>query len=167
MKINIKIVALAAILLASCGGKKETKPTIEKPVETPKEVIQEKTSSDAYLTITSNDQMQYDTKELKVKEGQRVTLTLKHTGQMPKVAMGHNWVLLQKGTDIGAFTEKAGIASENDYIANEEQIIAHTKVIGGGESTTITFDAPAKGTYDFICSFPGHYGLMQGKFIVE
>ena len=41
------------------------------------------------------------------------------------------------------------------------------KLIGGGEETTVTFDAPAKGTYDFICSFPGHYALMKGKFIVE
>jgi azurin len=40
-------------------------------------------------------------------------------------------------------------------------------MIGGGEQTTITFDAPEKGVYDFICSFPGHVALMQGKFIVE
>ncbi|MEM6771051.1 MAG: plastocyanin/azurin family copper-binding protein, partial [Bacteroidota bacterium] len=27
--------------------------------------------------------------------------------------------------------------------------------------------APAAGEYDFICTFPGHYGVMKGKFIVE
>ena len=40
-------------------------------------------------------------------------------------------------------------------------------MIGGGQTTSITFTAPAAGTYDFICSFPGHSGLMKGKFIVE
>ena len=40
-------------------------------------------------------------------------------------------------------------------------------MIGGGQSDTIEFDAPEPGTYDFICSFPGHYSVMKGKFIVE
>jgi azurin len=40
-------------------------------------------------------------------------------------------------------------------------------MLGGGETTTIAFTAPAAGTYDYICSFPGHYGMMKGKLIVE
>jgi azurin len=40
-------------------------------------------------------------------------------------------------------------------------------LIGGGESTTIEFEAPEKGEYTFLCTFPGHFGLMNGKFIVE
>ena len=49
----------------------------------------------------------------------------------------------------------------------KEEIISFTKVIAGGESTTITFEAPPKGIYNFLCSVPGHFGLMKGKFIVE
>ena len=45
--------------------------------------------------------------------------------------------------------------------------LAYTKMLGGGESDTITFDAPEPGTYIFICSFPGHYQLMMGEFIVS
>jgi len=56
----------------------------------------------------------------------------------------------------------------NDYIPKDTQdVIVHTKIIGGGETTTIEFDAPAVGTYDFICSFPAHFAMMNGKFIVE
>jgi azurin len=40
-------------------------------------------------------------------------------------------------------------------------------MIGGGESDTITFDAPEAGTYVFLCTFPGHYQVMRGEFIVE
>lgn len=112
--------------------------------------------------------MRYDKLLLRVKVGQEVTLTLNHTGEQPKNLMGHNFVLLKKGTDVSRFASKAGVAIENDYIpADTEAVIAHTKMIGGGESTTITFDAPPKGSYDYLCSFPGHHGLMRGKFIVE
>ena len=112
--------------------------------------------------------MQFNKKEFRVKAGQTVRLTLTHVGEMPENVMGHNWVLLEKGTDINEFGQKAVSAAENDYIPeNTDQVIAHTELVGGGETTTVEFTAPAAGTYDFICSFPGHYAIMQGKFIVE
>lgn len=122
----------------------------------------------AKITIESNDQMKYNLSQIKVKAGQSVTITLKHVGKMPVEAMGHNLVILQKGTDVAAFANQAARAKSSGYIpAGTKSVIVATKVIGGGQSTTITFTAPAKGTYDFICSFPGHYGIMKGKFIVE
>ena len=120
------------------------------------------------IVIESNDQMKFDLSEIKVKEGDTVVLTLKHVGKLPKAAMGHNWVLLTPGTEMGAFAQAAIQARDNDYIpADGEGTIVYTELIGGGEETTITFEAPAKGEYTFICSFPGHYALMNGKFIVE
>lgn len=120
-------------------------------------------------TLNGTDAMQFDKKEFKVKAGQKVKLTLKHTGKYAKQAMGHNFVLLKSGVDIADFASKANLARDNEYIPKSEaaSIIAHTKLLGGGDSDTIEFTAPKKGTYPFICSFPGHYGLMQGKFIVE
>src|SRR5690606_10001148 len=120
------------------------------------------------LEISGNDQMQFSKKELRVKAGQKVRLTLTHVGEMPENVMGHNWVLLKKGTDISEFGQKAVSASGNEYIPeNTNEVIVHTELIGGGETTTIEFTAPAAGTYDYICSFPGHYAVMQGKLIVE
>jgi len=48
-------------------------------------------------------------------------------------------------------------------------IIAHTKLLGPGESDTITFKAPTKkGRYVFLCSFPGHYQIgMKGYMVVR
>lgn len=120
------------------------------------------------ITVESNDQMKYNLSQIIVKAGQSVTLTLKHVGKMSVEAMGHNLVILQKGTDVAAFANQAARAKSNGYIpVGTKSVIVATKVIGGGQSTSITFTAPAKGTYDFICSFPGHYGIMKGKFIVE
>lgn len=125
--------------------------------------------SEAVITISGGDDMRFDKNELKVKEGQTVKLILKHTGKAPIMAMGHNVVILAKGTDFDAFVKAAIDAKDNGYIPKtmENAVIAKTEMIGGGETTEITFTAPAKGTYDFLCSFPGHYIFMKGKFIVE
>ena len=130
------------------------------------------TAQDAVkLEITGNDQMQYDKKELTVTEGQKVTLTLKHIGKLPKAAMGHNIVILKTGTEIAPFAMKCAPAAATDYIPQDEEtkklMIAHTDMVGGGESSTITFTAPAAGEYPYICTFPGHFGLMTGKLIVK
>ncbi len=119
------------------------------------------------VTVNANDQMQFDVKEIKVKAGEEIKLTLNHTGKLAKAAMGHNIVVLVPGTDAAAFGQAAMQAKDNDYIpADSEQVIAHTKVIGGGESDSISFTLEA-GTYEFICSFPGHWAVMKGKIIVE
>ncbi len=168
------ILVFAAALAISCGNnKKEEDKSSDMKIGTP---VEEKapattTSDDAVaeVTITGNDQMKYDKDEIRVKAGQKVKLTLKHVGTMDKSVMGHNWVLLKPGTDMAEVGQAAVDAADSDYIpaAFKDKIIAHTKMLGGGESDTIEFEAPAPGTYTFMCTFPGHYALMHGKFIVE
>ncbi|EOR93640.1 Azurin [Arcticibacter svalbardensis MN12-7] len=111
--------------------------------------------------------MKYDLTEIKVKAGEEVTLTLKNAGTMAKEAMGHNFVLLAQGADVAAFATEAMANKASDYIpTGSKAILVHTKLLGPGESDTITFTVPA-GEYEFICSFPGHYGMMRGKVIAE
>ena len=77
-------------------------------------------------------------------------------------------MLVNALVEINAFAVKAAAARDNDYIPEETtEVIAHTKMIGGGETTVIEFIAPEAGTYNYICSFPGHYAMMKGKLIVE
>ena len=123
----------------------------------------------ATVTLTGNDAMQFNVKEIKIAAGRTVKLTLKHIGKAPLATMGHNFVLLKAGTDVAAFAAKATAAKATGHIPESEKgsVIAHTKLIGGGESTSIEFPAPAAGTYDYICSFPGHYAIMRGKLIVQ
>ena len=60
---------------------------------------------------------------------------------------------------------------DNDYMpADMSKVIAHTEIIGGGESTSVTFDVSELSkdvNYSFFCSFPGHWGVMKGQFIIE
>ena len=182
--LKLTVLMLSSALFINCGGKEEKKkgfsydtdvevkaestaPSTE--VETPV-VADAEAVNDGVVEIMlhSDDKMTFDLKEIKVKKGQKVKLTLMHIGKMPKNVMGHNFVLLNKGVEMSTFASKAASAAEHDYIPeNSEDVIAHTKLIGGGESDVIEFDAPEAGTYDFLCSFPGHYALMKGKFIVE
>lgn len=165
------IFAAIAFTLASCGGgsdKADSGNNNATQQETPKADTEAAKPEPITLNIEGNDQMQYNKNELHAKAGQEVTLVLKHTGTMDKQAMGHNWVLLKNGVDVDAFAMDAMKANDNDYIPKgSNQIIAHTDLIGGGEETSVTFTAPKKGEYNFICTFPGHHGTMHGKFIVD
>ena len=128
----------------------------------------EKSSDKVKIVIESNDQMRFNLSEITVQQGQIVVLTLKHVGKLPKAAMGHNWVLLEPDTDLASFAMSAMKAKDNEYVpADAPEVVVNTILLGGGEETTIEFEAPAPGTYSFICSFPGHYALMQGTFTVE
>jgi len=113
------------------------------------------------LEISGNDQLKFDKEELRVgADCEKVTLTLTHTGKLKVEQMGHNWVVATD-TDWQALAQagmQAGLA--NDYLPpNDERAMVHTKMIGGGETTSVTFDVDQfekGGDYTFFCSFPGH-----------
>ena len=104
--------------------------------------------------------MRFDLDEIKVQAFSTIEITLVHTGKRTKEEMGHNFVLLNKEVEIRPFAMSVLGKKENGYVPeSKEDIIVFSEVI--------TFEAPAKGIYNFLCSVPGHFGLMQGKFIVE
>lgn len=154
---------------ATPPAEEEATPSTVAPTPEPPAADELNQGDTAYLTIEGNDAMQFNKKKLKVRAGQVVVLTLKHVGELPEAAMGHNWVLLQQGADLNAFGSAAVNARETNYIPQQykDQVIVHTDMLGGGEEDTITFEAPPAGTYKFLCSFPGHYAMMQGDFVVE
>lgn len=160
--------SLVTLFIWACGGSGSSTDTGSNEKEaTPTETVTA-VADTAFLVIEGNDLMQFNLDKLEVTEGQIVKLTLKHVGSMSVEVMGHNWVLLAPGTDKSTFGMAAVAAKEYDHIPQDmlDAVIVNTKVIGGGEETTIVFDAPKKGYYDFICSFPGHWGVMQGTFTV-
>ena len=162
----MKILWLSTLFMISCGGGNEKKTA--SATETAEKIISAEIPKTVKITIEGDDMMRYNLDKIEVNAGQTVELTLTHTGQMSALTMGHNWILLSLGTDKTAFGMAAMSAKEQGYVPQDMKgnVIAATKVIGGGESTTITFDAPASGYYELIRSFPGHYGLMHGSFVV-
>lgn len=166
--IKYLLVAIFSLAIIACGGedKKEEKDTKVKISDTK---VEKKVEEDvSKVVISADDFMKFDKTEIRVPAGKKVRLTLRHIGKMDVKIMGHNVVILKQGVDAITFAADAATANDNGYIPQGTQdVIAHTDMIGGGQTTTVEFDAPEAGTYDFICSFPAHYAMMKGKFIVE
>ena len=142
------ILSLALLTLAACGSK---------TLETKK------------VSLTANDTMQFSSKEFTAKVGQTLEIEFKNVGKMPVEAMGHNLVILAIGADPMAFGVAATPAKDTGHIppGMKDSVLAHTKVLGPGESETLTFTPTKSGQYPFLCSFPGHFAAMRGLIKVS
>jgi azurin len=121
------------------------------------------------VAIEGDDAMKFNKTEIAIAgDCTEVKLTLKHAGKLPVAAMGHNWVLTTTQNFQPIATAGAQAGAANGYLPKDDaRVIAHTKMIGGGESDTITFSTSKLqkgGDYTFFCSFPGHWSQMKGKF---
>lgn len=124
-------------------------------------------AADCAATVEANDAMQFNQKSIEVpKTCKQFTVTLKHTGKLPKAAMGHNWVLAATADEAGINADGAKAGAASDYLKpGDTRVIAHTALVGGGDSATATVPVAklkAGETYAFFCSFPGHAALMKG-----
>lgn len=155
-----KILFVLILFSVSCNDQNASKKKLSSKVEN-------SISNEIEIKLSSTDNMLFDKNIIYVNSRQKVTLTLEHTGKMDKKIMGHNFVLLKKDVDVVSFATRAMVARDSEYIPEGNETIAYTKLIGGGESDTIVFEAPEKGSYTYICSFPGHYGVMKGILIVK
>lgn len=124
------------------------------------------------IDLKGDDAMKFDQAEVVVSAScPSITINLAHSGKLPVTAMGHN-VVISATRDvqaIGTAGMSAGAAA-NYVPAGDARVLAHTKIIGGGESTSSTFSGSALvagGDYTFFCSFPGHWAIMKGKLTVK
>src|SRR5262245_24411205 len=92
------------------------------------------------LEITGTDKMTFDKKELVVAaDCTQVELKLHHSGTLPAQAMGHNWVLAKTADMSGVIADGIGAGFANNHIkSGDARVIAHTKIIGGGQSDSVT-----------------------------
>jgi len=98
-------------------------------------------------------------------------ITLKHTGKLPVAAMGHD-VVITRTSDMEAVDAHGRAAGQGSgYVkADDPRVIAHTRLIGGGETASVSFPVSKirdGGPYTFFCSFPGHSALMKGSIRVQ
>lgn len=121
------------------------------------------------FNLEGNDAMQFNVKNIDVpKSCAEFTINLKHTGTMPVAAMGHN-VVIAKTADIGDVAADGSAVQPDHVMAGDTRVIAHSEMVGGGQSTTVTFDVSklSDGGYSFFCTFPGHSGMMQGTLSLK
>lgn len=121
--------------------------------------------------VTVNDQIRYSTKKLEGKVGVPMEITLKHKGKIPKASMSHNLVILKPGSMVAMISAKCGQAKDNNYIATDAEtkaaILAYAPQLGPGETHVIKFTPKEAGEYPYLCTFPGHFGEMNGIISVK
>ena len=121
------------------------------------------------IELQANENMRFDKEMFKIKTGKKISLIFKNTAAPSNTAMAHNVVILKKGTDIADFADAVHNAKNEQYVPSSvgSLMIAHTKLVSGGDSDEVDFTINQPGIYDYICSFPGHWGTMQGKIVAE
>jgi azurin len=119
--------------------------------------------------IDVQDNMLFSVQEMEVSAScETVTVNLTHKGNLPAVAMGHNWVLTRTEDVQGVAMDGIAAGLTQDYLKPDDaRVIAATKIIGGGDSTSVTFSLEGldpSADYQYFCSFPGHWSMMKGTF---
>ena len=108
---------------------------------------------------TKGEQLFFDKAELTVKAGEKVTLVFTNAS----TGMPHNWVLVKPGTQDKVAKDSLAAGAGKGWLATGPDVLAHTKMVDGKKSDTITFTAPAApGNYPYLCTFPGHASIMKG-----
>ena len=124
-------------------------------------------AADCAVEIEGNDAMQFNKPTISVPAScKQFTVKLKHVGKLPKTAMGHNWVLTKASDMQGALTDGIAAGAAKNFVKDgDARVIAHTKLVGGGESDAVSFPVAslkAGESYAYFCSFPGHAAIMKG-----
>jgi len=107
--------------------------------------------------------MKFEQKSFSVKAGSIVEVVFKNIDFMQ-----HNLLILQKGSmeKVGAAADKMAQdpkGAEKQYVPSMPEVLFSTPLVNPEETFKLKFKVPAvAGDYPFICSFPGHWRIMNG-----
>lgn len=128
----------------------------------------EKRTVTTRLEVAAGKNLTFSTRTLRVKAGESVKLTFSNPDVVP-----HNWVLIKPGTlaRVGDLANKLVADPEavlRHYVPKSPDVLAYTDIVSPQDQFSIFFQAPQeKGRYPYLCTFPGHWMVMNGELIVE
>ena len=127
---------------------------------------------DCNITLQTDDALRFLPSHIAVPaQCKDFTVKLTHTGHLPPLAMSHNWVLTKK-SDLDGVARTGMLAGADAHHVDQtdKRVIAHTKLIGTGETTSVTFTVAQLKVgepYVFLCTFAGHSPIMRGTLSVQ
>lgn len=120
------------------------------------------------IRIACNSNLTFGTPSFQTKPGEAITVTLVNPDVVP-----HNWALLMPNSleKVGNLANKF-IADPDaplrHYVPDAPEVLVYTDVVSPGSQFSISFKAPdTPGRYPFLCTFPGHWSVMNGEMVVE
>ncbi|MBX7108115.1 MAG: cupredoxin domain-containing protein [Chitinophagales bacterium] len=112
------------------------------------------------------DVMSFSTAEIRVKSG--TTVKIHFVNKATDAAMKHNFFIVKNGKAEAVATAAISAGPDKNFVPDDKSDILFTSnVLDPGQSEELMFAAPPAGTYQFVCTYPGHWQRMNGKFIVE
>jgi azurin len=166
---TILLAGTLALFLAACGGG-DTSDAGSNAADSGESTTQQSGEVDREITLQpQGNQIAYATTELTAQAGETVRLVFENTADSP--AMVHNVLLLNTNDEeviqrVGTASQAAGEAE--GYVPDDDAIIAYTPLAQPGETVEMTFTAPEEpGEYTYLCTYPGHWAIMQGTLTVE
>ncbi|WP_197533582.1 DUF6797 domain-containing protein [Symmachiella dynata] len=120
------------------------------------------------ITLETGKNLTFATRELRAKPGEAIRLNLVNPDVVP-----HNWALVKAGTlkSVGEMANRLVADPEavaRHYIPQTDDVLFYTDVVPPKSQFTIYFRAPkTPGRYPYLCTFPGHWMVMNGELIVE
>ena len=120
------------------------------------------------IAIEAASNLAYKTPELRAAPGETLALTFVNPDVVP-----HNWVLVKPGALAAVGTLADGLIADpaavaRHYVPKTDDVVAYADITEPGTSQTIFFTVPdTPGRYPFLCTFPGHWKLMNGVLFVE
>jgi azurin len=116
----------------------------------------------ALAIATDGDGLKFDQANLEAKAGDTVTVVFKNTSTINQ----HNWVLVQNGTKDAVSSDGTAAGPGAAWIPQgDDRVLAKSGLLDPGATEEINFTVPAAGTYQFVCTFPGHNFTMFGDFV--
>jgi len=164
------LVFFLAVALLGCGGSESSPADTASSSDAGPSPSASSEEVDQTITLhPKGNQMQFRETEFTVAPGQTIELVFENTATSP--SMQHN-VLVLNSTEDAVFERvgEAGMSagSTNDYVPEDDAILAHTAIAPPGETVSVTFTVPEEpGEYGYLCTFPGHWATMQGTMYVK
>jgi putative heme-binding domain-containing protein len=120
------------------------------------------------IAMEAGKNLSFETRTFTVRAGETIKLTFTNPDVVP-----HNWILVKPGSleRVGDLVNKLVADPEavtRHYVPQTDDVLCYTDIVPPRESFVIFFRAPSqKGRYPYLCSFPGHWMVMNGQMIVE
>jgi azurin len=120
------------------------------------------------IEIQAGSNLTFAPRTFTVKANEPLRLTFTNPDVVP-----HNWVLIKPGSleRFGTLVNK--LIAEPDavtrqYVPRSEEVLVYTDIVQPGQHFAVYFRAPKeKGRYPYLCTFPGHWMVMNGEMVIE
>jgi putative heme-binding domain-containing protein len=150
-------------------------PIAEKYEQDPRLVAQEQygtnfgwVSSSLKMSVSAAPGLQFEPRVLRVVPGARVSLAFRNGDP----GMPHN-VAVVRADAIDEFGERSMQLASNPraiathYVPDDPRELCFSPILQPGDAYTMYFEAPREpGEYRLVCTYPGHWRVMQGSLFV-